>query len=113
MYPDYVQIDMPAQYCQADATWIQEQLGQLPVAMRQKAQVRYSEVYQLAFDAEPVSYRQENRARHAANTRLRLFVGRYHTAAMGLTEKATLASTHSPAGAAAEIQPEQATEKWW
>ncbi|EPV7327086.1 hypothetical protein ACV9ZL_005821 [Klebsiella oxytoca] len=113
MHHEFIRVEMPALYSQADAQWIQEQLGLLPVAMRQKAQVRYSEVYQLAFDAEPVSYRQENRARHAANTRLRLFVGRYHTAAMGLTEKATLASTHSPAGAAAEIQPEQATEKWW
>ena len=81
--------------------------------MRQRAVVRYAEVYQQAFDTELVSYRRENRARHEANTRLRLFVGKYHKAAIGLTEKATLSSTHAPVGAAAEIQSDQAAEKWW
>lgn len=104
---------LPALYCDADASWIQEQFRQLPTVMRQKALVSYAEVYQQVFDAEPVSYRQENRARHEANTRLRLFVDKYHEAAMGLTEKAALASTHAPAGDAAEIQEEQTTEKWW
>ncbi|EOI1352364.1 hypothetical protein ACMWIM_001136 [Citrobacter amalonaticus] len=104
---------LPTTHCDADASWIQEQLRQLPAVLLQKALVSYAEVYQQAFDAEPVSYRQENRGRHEANTRLRLFVGKYHEAAMGLTEKATLASTHAPAGAAAEIQEEQTTEKWW
>ncbi|TNL03454.1 hypothetical protein CYD30_25080 [Kosakonia cowanii] len=113
MYPDYVQVEMPSLYSQADAAWIQQQLQQLPSTLRQKATLSYAEVYQQAFDAEPVSYRQENRGRHEANTRLRLFVGKYHKAAMGLTEKATLASTHAPARAASEIQQEQTTEKWW
>ncbi|HBD3035062.1 TPA: hypothetical protein KIU63_004904, partial [Citrobacter koseri] len=81
---------LPTTHCDADASWIQEQLQQLPTVMRQKALVNYAEVYQQAFDAEPVSYRQKNRARHEANTRLRLFVGKYHKAVMGLTEKATL-----------------------
>lgn len=104
---------LPAIHCDADASWIQEQLQQLPTVMRQKALVSYAQVYQEAFDAEAVSFRQQNRARNMANTRLRLFVGKYHKAAMGLTEKATLASTHAPVGAAAETQPEQTTEKWW
>lgn len=104
---------LPVSYCDADASWIQVQLQQLPTVMRQKALVSYAEVYLQAFDAEPVSYRQENRARHEANTRLRLFVGKYHEAAMGLTEKAALASTHAPVGAVAEILPDQTTEKWW
>lgn len=106
-------ISLPIAHCDADASWIQEQLQLLPVAMRQRAVVRYAEIYQQAFDAEPVSYRQKNRARHEANTRLRLFVRKYYQAAMGLTEKAALASTHSPVGAAAEILPDQTTEKWW
>ncbi|EAA2606280.1 hypothetical protein DNM47_01050 [Salmonella enterica subsp. enterica] len=106
-------IGLPSTHSSADAAWIHDQLQQLPVSMRQRAAVNYAEVYQQAFDSEPVSYRQENRARHEANTRLRLFVGKYHKAAMGLTEKATLASTHAPTGAAAEIQQEQTTEKWW
>ncbi len=41
---------------------------------RQKAIKRYAVVYQEAFEAEPISYRKENRARYEANTRLRLFV---------------------------------------
>lgn len=106
-------INLPIAHCVADESWIHEQLQQLPVAMRQRAIMRYAEVYQQAFDAELVSYRQENRARHEANTRLRLFVGNYYQAAMGLTEKATLSSTHAPVGAAAEIQPEQTAERWW
>lgn len=106
-------IGLPTAHSSADATWIHEQLQQLPVSMRQRAALNYAEVYQQAFDSEAVSYRQENRARHEANTRLRLFVGRYHKAAMGLTEKATLASTHAPDGAAAETQPEQTAERWW
>lgn len=106
-------ISLPVMHCAADESWIQEQLLQLPVAMRQRAVVRYAEVYQQTFDAEPVSYKQENRARNEANTRLRVFVRKYYQAAMGLTEKATLSSTHAPVGAAAEIQPDQTTEKWW
>lgn len=104
---------LPGTYCLADATWIHEQLQHLPVSMRQRAVVRYAEVYQQAFDAELVSYKQENRARHEANTRLRLFVGKFHKAAMGLTEKAALSSTHAPVGAAADIQSDQTAEKWW
>lgn len=113
MYPDYVQVELPSLYSQADAAWIQQQLQQLPSTLRQKATMSYAEVYQQAFDAETVSYRQENRARHEANTRLRLFVRKYHMAAMGLTEKAALASTHAPARADSEIQLVQAAEVWW
>lgn len=113
MYPDYVQIEMPAQYSQADAEWIQEQLLRLPHAMRQKAIVSYSAVYEAAFEAEVISFRQENAGRHEANTRLRVFVERHYRAAMGLAEKAPLSSTHAPAGAAAQIREDQATEEWW
>lgn len=86
MYPDYMQVDMPSLYSQADATWIQEQLQQLTPSLRRKIAVRYAEVYQAAYDDEPVTYRQENRARHEANVRLRLFVGKYYRSAIGLTE---------------------------
>lgn len=74
MSQDFRHIVMPVHYNQADAQWISEQLQKLTPATRQKAMLRYAEVYQETYDAEPVSYRKENRARHEANTRLRLFV---------------------------------------
>lgn len=99
MYPDYaLQVEMPSRYSQADAQWIQEQLRQLPVTLRQKAVLGYADAYQAAFEAESVSFRQENRGRFAANTRLRLFVGKYHKSAMGLTEKPALARNTIPTG---------------
>jgi len=82
---------LPVAYSLADATWIHEQLQHLPVSMRQRAVVRYAEVYRQAFDAELVSYKQENRARHEANTRLRLFVRNQGRALQGYTAEPPLA----------------------
>jgi len=67
-------IFLPSVYSAADADWIHEQLQELTPATRQKAMLRYPEVYQETYDAEPVSFKRENRARHEANTRLRQFV---------------------------------------
>ncbi len=47
MYPDYVQIEMPTRYSQADAEWIQEQLLRLPPSLRRKVAQRYAEVMKL------------------------------------------------------------------
>ncbi|MBU9819948.1 hypothetical protein J1782_08610 [Rahnella sp. BCC 1045] len=99
--PNPTRTIMPDEYCQADSVWIQEQMVKISPSMRQMIAVKYSEVYQDAWDRELVSYRQENRARHEANTRLRLFVERYHKAAMGLAEKPPLASTPAQIGKAA------------
>ncbi|EOV6208081.1 TPA: hypothetical protein ACPFIV_002690 [Klebsiella michiganensis] len=93
MYPDYVQIEMPAQYSQADAAWIQEQLLRLPSSLRRKIALKYSEVYEIEFNAEPVSYRQENRARHEANVRLRRFVDAHGRALQGYTTQPPLAGS--------------------
>ena len=93
MYPDYVQIEMPAQYSQADAAWIQEQLLRLPSSLRRKIALKYSEVYEIEFNAEPVSYRQENRARHEANVRLRRFVDAPGRALQGYTTQPPLAGS--------------------
>lgn len=93
MYPDYVQIEMPALYSQADAQWIQEQLGQLPTSLRRKVALKYAEVYEIEFNAEPVSFRQENRARHEANVRLRRFVDVHGRALQGYTVQPPLAGT--------------------
>lgn len=113
MSQDFRHVEMPTRHSQADAEWIQGQLLRLPHGMRQKAILSYSAVFEAAFDAEPVSFRQENAGRHEANTRLRVFVERHYRAAMGLTEKAALASTHAPVGAVVEIPAGQATEEWW
>ncbi|EKO0249511.1 hypothetical protein PZG14_002262 [Salmonella enterica] len=95
MYPDYVQVEMPSLYSQADAAWIQQQLLGLPPSLRRKVALKYAEVYEITFDAEPVSYRKENRARHEANTRLLLFVRNQGRALQGYTTQPPLAGTQS------------------
>lgn len=50
-----------------------------------KAIQRYAAVYQESFEAEPVPYRKENRARHEANVRLRRFVDAHGRALQGYT----------------------------
>ncbi|EDC3545040.1 hypothetical protein GAG10_15440 [Salmonella enterica] len=88
-------LEMPEIYEQADKDWIIQQLARLTPAVRQKAALRYAAVYQEAFDAESVSYRKENRARHEANTRLRLFVRNHGRALQGYTAEPPLAGTQS------------------
>ncbi|AVX38541.1 hypothetical protein [Yersinia massiliensis] len=84
-YEQFVQVIMPSAFCPEDGKWIQEQLQLLPPSLRRKVAVKYAEVYQVAFDCEPVSYRQDNRARHEANKRLRLFVKSHGKALQGYT----------------------------
>ncbi|MDV5239946.1 MULTISPECIES: hypothetical protein [Enterobacterales] len=86
---------MPDNHSQADADWIRQQLLTLTPAVRQKAIQRYAAVYQETFEAEPVSYRKENRARHEANTRLRLFVRNHGRALQGYTAEPPLAGTQA------------------
>lgn len=84
---------MPDNHSQADADWIRQQLLTLTPAVRPKAIQRYAVVHQETFEAEPVSYRKENRARHEANTRLRLFVRNHGRALQGYTAEPPLAGT--------------------
>ncbi len=84
---------LPEIYSQADAEWIKQQLFSLTPTARQKALQRYATVYQETFEAEPVSYRKENRARHEANTRLRLFVRNQGRALQGYAAEPPLAGT--------------------
>ncbi|WP_285130189.1 hypothetical protein [Leclercia adecarboxylata] len=95
LHPNEALNSLPSSYCQADAEWIQEQLLSLTPAVRQKAIQRYAVVYQESYDAEPVSYRKENRARHEANTRLRLFVRNHGRALQGYTAEPPLADTQA------------------
>lgn len=85
MLPDFCSL--------ADAEWIKHQLLNLTPAVRQKAIHRYAAVYLETYEAEPVSYRKENRARHEANTRLRLFVVNHGRALQGYTAEPPLAGT--------------------
>lgn len=89
----FLQVEMPIKFCPADAQWIGEQLQLLSLAARQKAIHRYAAVYLETFEAEPVSYCKENRARHEANTRLRLFVRNQGRALQGYTAEPPLAGT--------------------
>ncbi|KMV68204.1 hypothetical protein AI29_09985 [bacteria symbiont BFo2 of Frankliniella occidentalis] len=68
---------MPASYHQDDDKWIREMLLKLDPTTRVKISHKYSEVYEHSRDTEPVSFRKDNRARHHANTRLRIFVDKY------------------------------------
>ncbi|WP_455424822.1 hypothetical protein [Dryocola sp. LX212] len=87
MPPDYRSTVMPEAFSLADAEWIQEQLLRLSPSVRQKAITRYADVYLLTMEEELVSYRKENKARHEANTRLRLFADTHARALQGYTEK--------------------------
>ena len=84
---------MPDNHSQADSEWIKQQLLTLAPSARQKAIQRYAAVYQESYEAEPVSYRKENRARHEANMRLRLFVRNHGRALQGYTAEPPLAGT--------------------
>lgn len=75
---------LPSVYASADEEWIKQQLLSLTPAARQKAIQRYAAVYQESFEAEPVPYRKENRARHEANVRLRRFVDAHGRALQGI-----------------------------
>lgn len=88
--PDFHRTVMPSVFSEADGEWIQNMLSELGPAARGKIATRYAEVYQIAWDSEPVSFKQENKARHEANTRLREFVRKYSAASSGLTAKPKL-----------------------
>lgn len=83
--------DLPLSYSPMDSEWITQQLQMLNPSARQIAVQRYAAVYQEALDAEPVSFRKENRARHEANTRLRLFMKNQGRALQGYTAEPPLA----------------------
>lgn len=86
---------LPSSHSPADAEGIKQQLLSLTPTARQRAIQRYAAVYQETFEAEPVSYRKENRARHEANTRLRLFVRNQGRALQGYTAEPPLAGSQS------------------
>lgn len=75
---DYsVNVQMPSYFHKDDERWIREMLIHLDPSTRSKITAKYGEVYQLEWEIEPISYKKDNRARHEANTRLRVFVRKY------------------------------------
>lgn len=66
---------LPEHHFIDDRRWIQQQLMSLPtLAHRKRAIEGYSEVYRANFDGEPEERFKEERARFAANSRLRRYV---------------------------------------
>lgn len=59
-----------------DKKWVFEQVGKLPAHLRKGAIDSYNRVHQEASGLEPVDHMKSNKARRAANTRLRIYVER-------------------------------------
>ena len=70
------QVTLPINHCEDDADWIEQQLLRLPTKYQLQARASYTDIYKETYDAEPSEHRRTNKARSAANTRLRLFVKR-------------------------------------
>ncbi|PHI32746.1 hypothetical protein CRN84_17815 [Budvicia aquatica] len=79
---------MPSVFSPEDAIWIQDMLMKLRPTVRRKVALKYAEAFQIAFDAEMVSYKQDNCGRREANTRLRNFVDTYAEASDGICQPA-------------------------
>lgn len=73
-YEYHLNIFMPDSYFEQDEQWIRDMLLRLKPSVRARVAIRYSAVYQQYFEQETATYRKENSARKAANTRLRIFV---------------------------------------
>lgn len=65
---------MPDSYNQLDEQSIAAKLSMLPPRERIKVANAYSDVYESAFDAEENEIKKGNRARFAANSRLRIYI---------------------------------------
>lgn len=65
---------LPKLHHQHDRKWIEEQLKKLPPSALATAIKGYEKVFSESYDNEPIEHKKENKARHAANTRLRLYV---------------------------------------
>lgn len=70
----------PREFHHHDREWIKDQLRRLPIELKRRAVDGYDTVWQEAWHAEPVTHKRENKARFAANTRLRKYVERVTSA---------------------------------
>lgn len=67
---------LPERYHQHDKKWIEEHLKKLPPSALATAIRGYEKVFSESYDSEPVEHKKMNKARFAANTRLREYVGK-------------------------------------
>lgn len=68
---------LPEHCCKDDEQWITGKLADLPQKVRKKVAQEYSNLYLEEYNKELVQHKKENKARRAANTRLRKYVERY------------------------------------
>ena len=66
----------PREHHQHDREWIKDQLSRLPIELKRVAVNGYDTAWQQTWHAEPTPHMRENKARFAANTRLRKYVDR-------------------------------------
>jgi hypothetical protein len=67
---------MPSHYHPDDAKIISARLGMLEPVLRSEVCAAYAKAYLEAWEAESVPHKKHNKARFAANTRLRIFIGK-------------------------------------
>lgn len=65
---------LPENHHPHDKEWITQQLKKVPVGYRGSVALKYSAAYREAYTAEPIDHMKENKARFAANTRLRVYI---------------------------------------
>lgn len=94
-YYDFsVNAQMPDHFYPEDERWIREMLLHLDPSTRNKITLKYDEVFQNSWEMEPISFKKNNRARHEANTRLRIFVRRYAAYSKGHVSEPELLDQH-------------------
>lgn len=76
-------IYMPSQAHPDDIKWITEVMDTLTPQLRAKAMQGYDSVYKEAMQVDLPPHRLTNHARRSANTRLRIFAGKFAKASMG------------------------------
>ena len=83
---------LPETTHEQDKEWVSDKLNTLTPTMRTRAVIGYDSVFNETLANTPIEHQKLNRARYAANTRLRLFIDRFHLASLGYTDKPPLHS---------------------
>ena len=93
-YDFNINIQMPSSFFSDDEKWIREMLLHLDPSTRSKITLKYAEVFQNTWESEPIMFKKNNRARHEANTRLRIFVRKYAAYSKGYVSDPELLTQH-------------------
>lgn len=67
---------MPSYHHPDDAKIVSARLAMLNPALRAQVCDAYAKAYREAWEAEPVQHKKHNKARFAANSRLRIFIAK-------------------------------------